>query len=64
MDNLASYKVTGVAEFVHSVGAELLYLPPYSPNFKPFELLQTAIPQAFSTITVSDAHGWFTASGC
>lgn len=27
------------------------------------EALQTAIPKAFSTITASDAHGWFTVSG-
>jgi hypothetical protein len=27
------------------------------------ELLQEAIPKAFSTITTSDALGWFSASG-
>lgn len=27
------------------------------------ELLQAAIPKAFSTISASDAHGWFMASG-
>lgn len=37
MDNLASHKVPGVREAIEAVGAELLYLPPYSPDFNPIE---------------------------
>ena len=29
MDNLSSHKVAGVKEAIESVGAEVLYLPPY-----------------------------------
>jgi transposase len=32
MDNLSSHKVRGVRERIESAGAELLYLPPYSPD--------------------------------
>jgi transposase len=37
MDNLSSHKVIGVKEAIESVGAEVLYLPPYSPDLNPIE---------------------------
>jgi transposase len=37
MDNLASHKVSGVREAIEAVGAQLVYLPPYSPDFNPIE---------------------------
>jgi transposase len=37
MDNLSSHKVAGVREWIESAGAELLYLPPYSPDLNPIE---------------------------
>lgn len=37
MDNLSSHKVTGVREAIEAVGAELMFLPPYSPDFNPIE---------------------------
>ena len=39
LDNLAAHKVTGIAEAIRSVGASLLYLPPYSPDLNPIEQL-------------------------
>ena len=39
MDNLSSHKVEGVAEAILAQGATVLYLPPYSPDFNPIELL-------------------------
>ncbi len=38
MDNLSSHKVAGVREAIEGVGAELRYLPPYSPDLNPIEL--------------------------
>jgi transposase len=38
-DNLPSHKVTGVSKAIEAVGATLCYLPPYSPDFNPIELL-------------------------
>lgn len=37
MDNLSSHKVQGVRERIAAAGAELLYLPPYSPDLNPIE---------------------------
>ncbi|UPT95790.1 IS630 family transposase [Bradyrhizobium barranii subsp. apii] len=38
MDNLPAHKVHGVREAIRAVGASLLYLPPYSPDFNPIEM--------------------------
>jgi transposase len=43
MDNLPAHRVPGVKETIEAVGARLLYLPKYSPEFNPIE-------QAFSKI--------------
>jgi transposase len=37
MDNLSSHKVAGVQERIERCGAEVLYLPPYSPDLNPIE---------------------------
>jgi transposase len=39
LDNLATHKVAGVEEAIRAVGASLMYLPPYSPDFNPIEQL-------------------------
>lgn len=38
-DNLSSHKVAGVQEAIEAMGAELRYLPPYSPDLNPIEKL-------------------------
>jgi transposase len=38
MDNLGAHHATGVKEAIRAVGAEVLYLPPYSPDLNPIEL--------------------------
>lgn len=45
MDNLAAHKVAGVRELIESRGAQLLYLPPYSPDFNPIEKAWSKIKQ-------------------
>lgn len=37
MDNLGSHKGAAVRTTIEAVGAGLLYLPPYSPDFNPIE---------------------------
>lgn len=37
MDNFSSHKVAGIREAIEAVGARLVYLPPYSPDFNPIE---------------------------
>lgn len=37
MDNLAAHKVAGIDAAIVETGAQLRYLPPYSPDFNPIE---------------------------
>jgi transposase len=37
MDNLAAHKVDGIRQAIADRGAELRYLPPYSPDLNPIE---------------------------
>ncbi|MFB2771319.1 transposase [Pelatocladus sp. BLCC-F211] len=37
MDNFSSHKVTGIQAAIESVGARLVYLSAYSPDFSPIE---------------------------
>jgi len=39
MDNLSSHQVAGVVTAIASVGAHVLYLPPYSPDLNPIEMV-------------------------
>jgi transposase len=45
MDNLAAHKVKGVAALIQARGAEVLYLPPYSPDLNPIEKAWSKIKQ-------------------
>jgi transposase len=37
LDNLSSHKIAGIKEAITAQGAQLLYLPPYSPDLNPIE---------------------------
>ena len=37
MDNLAAHKVEAIAPLIEAVGARILYMSPYSPEFNPIE---------------------------
>jgi transposase len=37
LDNLSAHKVCGVREQIEARGAQVLYLPPYSPDLNPIE---------------------------
>lgn len=39
MDNLRVHKVYGVEEAIEAAGATLIYLPPYSPDLDPIEMV-------------------------
>lgn len=38
MDNLPAHRAPGVRDLIEAAGAELRYLPPYSPDFNPIEM--------------------------
>ena len=52
MDNLGAHRPKRIRELIEARGAELVFVPSYSPDLNPIE-------QAFSKITASDAAGWF-----
>ena len=64
MDNLSAHKGSKVRELIESRGCELIYLPPYSPDFNPIEeafaklkaLLRKA--EARSREVLIEAMGW------
>jgi transposase len=49
LDNLSAHKVTGVAETIAAAGAQLFYLPPYSPDYNPMELAWSKIKSQLRT---------------
>ena len=59
MDNLRSHKVAGVREAIEATGAQLLFLPPYSPDFSPIEpmwskakeMIRSAAARTIDTLT-------------
>src|SRR5215212_11277233 len=52
MDNLPAHKVTGVRAAIEAAGAELLYLPPYSPDFNPIEQIFAKLKSVLRTAAV------------
>src|ERR1017187_5756754 len=46
LDNLATHKIRGVRDALAAVGARLLYLPPYWPDFNPIEPMWSKIKQS------------------
>jgi transposase len=43
MDNLSSHKAARVRELIEQAGADLWYLPPYSPDYNPIEKLWSKV---------------------
>ncbi|MWV25892.1 IS630 family transposase, partial [Methylobacterium sp. 2A] len=74
LDNLQAHKVAGVREAIEAVGARVLYLPPYSPEFNPIEqifaklkhLLRTAVARTVPDLwaAIRDAFTRFTPDEC
>ena len=50
MDNLSSHKVSEVSRQITSAGAEVLYLPPYSPDLNPIEKAWAKMKQILRTV--------------
>ena len=57
MDNLSSHKVNGVRERIEARGAEVLYLPPYSPDLNPIEKAWAKIKQYLRSTRSKNERG-------
>ena len=59
MDNLSCHKVKGVKEVIEASGASVRYLPPYSPDLNPIEMMWSKIKsllRKWRKTTVSALH--------
>jgi transposase len=63
MDNLSSHKGPRVRELVEAVGASLLYLPPYSPDFNPIENAFAKLKALLRKAAERTVEGLWTAIG-
>lgn len=57
LDNLSSHKRPRVAELIQDAGAEVWYLPPYSPDLNPIEEMWSKVKQILRSLaarTVDD----------
>jgi len=51
MDNLSSHRRMRTRELIRACGAEVLYLPPYSPDLNPIENVFAKIKQSLRTLS-------------
>lgn len=49
LDNLSAHKVEGIRSLIEAQGAQLLYLPPYSPDLNPIEKAWSKFKQYLRT---------------
>lgn len=59
MDNASIHKVEGVREAIEGVGAKLVYLPPYSPDLNPIELVWSLLKQHLKKRGARTLVDWF-----
>ncbi len=62
LDNLSAHKSEGVRTAVEAVGARLLFLPPYSPDFNPIELAFAKVKERLRAAAERSPAGLFAAT--
>jgi transposase len=62
LDNLSAHKSEGVRTAVEAVGARLLFLPPYSPDFNPIELAFAKVKERLRAAAARSPEGLFAAT--
>lgn len=50
LDNLSSHKRSRTRKLIEAAGAELVYLPPYSPDLNPIEMIFAKVKQALRSL--------------
>ena len=50
MDNLSAHKVTGIIETIEKAGAFVMFLPEYSPDLNPIELMWSKIKSVIRSL--------------
>jgi len=63
LDNLSSHKVAGIREAIEGAGAELRYLPPYSPDLNPIEQLFAKLKALLRKVAARSVDALWSAIG-
>ena len=63
MDNLSSHKLPAVRTAIEAVGARLVFLPPYSPDFNPIEQAFSKLKAHLRKAAERTVHGLWNAIG-
>jgi len=63
MDNLPAHKSPRIDQLVESVGARVLRLPPYSPDFNPIEMAISKVKTVLRSLAHRSVDGLFTGIG-
>jgi transposase len=63
MDNLSSHKGQAIREAIEAAGAQLLFLPPYSPDFNPIEKAFSKLKAHLRKAAERTIHGLWDAIG-
>lgn len=63
MDNLGSHKGPAVRAAIEAAGAWLLFLPPYSPDFKPIEMAFSKLKRLLRKAAERTVEGLWSAIG-
>jgi transposase len=62
MDNLSAHKRPQIKRLIEAAGAKLLYLPPYSPDLNPIEMIWSKIKRLLRSLaarTIDSLHDAF-----
>ena len=63
MDNLSSHKGQAIRDVIEAAGADLLFLPPYSPDFNPIEKAFSKLKAHLRKAAERTIHGLWDAIG-
>lgn len=63
MDNLGSHKVPGVREAIEAAGARVMYLPAYSPDLNPIEMVFAKIKSILRQMAIRTVEELWEALG-
>jgi transposase len=63
LDNLSCHKHPRVVEVIEAAGAEVWYLPPYSPDLNPIEPMWSKVKQILRSLAARTFDGLVTAIG-
>ena len=61
LDNLSSHKSARTRALIEAAGAELVFLPPYSPDLNPIEMVFAKIKQTLRSLSCRTRHALWNA---